>query len=167
MGNIIIKKLSDIIYNYDTNLIVFFAIANIIAFVACKVLLKSGNQILNPSGNLRFKTHADNQLGGKAAKSLQNYKTIVLTMYSVYANITAIFPLLGILGTVAALIHKSGNEDMLENLMVALETTLLGVFMAIISKCFDPVLSGAVEVFVEDADYVLRHTEIPEESNDK
>ena len=111
---------------------------------------------------MRFKTYADSKLDGETAKKLQYSKTMVLITYSIYANITAIFPLLGILGTVAALIYKSEEGDMMQNLMVALDTTLLGVFCAIVAKIFDPLLSGKVEVFVDDADYVLRHTEIPE-----
>ena len=62
---------------------------------------------------------------------------------------------MGILGTVAALV-KYSNETMMENFMVALGTTLLGVFSAILFKSTDAIISGPLDVFIENADYVIQ-----------
>ena len=84
---------------------------------------------------------------------------MLLVLYSTYANLAALFPLLGILGTVAALIMLSpnGGSDMMENLMVALGTTLLGAVFAVLFKILDSLLTGPIEVICDDVDYVLRN----------
>ena len=43
--------------------------------------------------------------------------------------------------------------------MVALSTTLLGVFCAIVFKGIDAGLSGPLDVIIEDADYVIHEYE--------
>ena len=78
--------------------------------------------------------------------------------YTWYANFTAIFPLLGILGTVAALVTYS-DETMMENFTVALSTTLLGVLCAIVFKGIDAEISGPLDVIIEDADSVIQEYE--------
>ena len=66
--------------------------------------------------------------------------------YSMYINITSIFPLLGILGTVLALLEMA--EDMTNvqmNFFAALTSTLWGLVFAIIYKLIDGRLSSIIE----------------------
>ena len=62
------------------------------------------------------------------------------------------------LGTVAALVTYS-DVTMMENFMVALSTTLLGVFFAIVYKVIDARLSGPMDVIIDKADYVIQDYE--------
>ena len=69
--------------------------------------------------------------------------------YSFFANFTASFPLLGMLGTVKALIGISGNMSQtdipIDQFFSALNTTLAGLIGAIVFKAvFDSILAPLV-----------------------
>lgn len=150
------KWIADLFYNFDTLIIYLFAIGNVYVFFKSKILLKSGNSMMYPQSNQRFGISADLTIDKDEVEKLQRKRNKLLKSYSLYANITAIFPLLGIIGTVASLVEVSNETNMMDNLMVALDTTLLGVFFAIIFKALDSFLSGPIEAFVDDADYAIR-----------
>ncbi len=137
------------------NLIIFiFAGINICVFVASLVLRTIGNSIRYPRGELVTGTAAKVQVSRKTGKKLRGIGRAMLVLYQVYANLTAVFPLLGIMGTVAALITISGSSDLMENLMVALTTTLNGVIWAIVFKCLDAILSAPLDSFLGVVDSV-------------
>ncbi len=153
------KALSSLFYNYDNHIIVFCAIINAVIFAVTILQIRNVQKILHPKSSVRFRTKVNSQITGEEAQKISTQKSILLFFYSSYANITAIFPLLGILGTVAALIKLSpnGSDDMMQNLMVALETTLLGAFFAVLYKFFDSVLSGPIQEICDDVDFVIRN----------
>ena len=67
-----------------------------------------------------------------------------LTFYTVFVNITAIFPLLGIFGTVWSLIPMVENlADMQQNFFAALTSTFWGLVFAIAFKLLDGFLLSA------------------------
>jgi Flagellar motor component len=71
-------------------------------------------------------------------------------LYSVFINLTAIFPLLGILGTVVSLLPMVANlADMQQNFFAALTSTFWGLVFAIVFKLLDGFLLSAV---IEDND---------------
>ena len=45
----------------------------------------------------------------------------------------------------------------MENLMVALDTTLLGAVCAVLYKVLDSLLSGTIEAICDDVDFVIRN----------
>ena len=153
------KGLSNLFYNYDIHIIVFCAVINAAIFAATILQIRKVQKILHPKSSIRFRTKVNSQITGEEAQRISTQKSILLFLYSSYANITAIFPLLGILGTVASLIKLSpnGSDDMMQNLMVALETTLLGAFFAVLYKFFDSLLSGPIEEICDDIDFVIRN----------
>ena len=66
--------------------------------------------------------------------------------YAVFVNLTGIFPLLGILGTVISLIPMvSDLENMQHNFHTALTSTFWGLVFAIIFKFLDGFLSARIE----------------------
>ena len=66
--------------------------------------------------------------------------------YSMYSNLTGIFPLLGILGTVIALIPMVQDmANMQTNFFVALTSTLWGLVFAIFFKVLDAMLAPRIE----------------------
>ena len=68
------------------------------------------------------------------------------SLYSVYVNVTAIFPLLGILGTVVSLLPMvSELADMQTNFFAALTSTFWGLVFAILFKLLDGFLSSRME----------------------
>lgn len=67
-------------------------------------------------------------------------------LYSIFANVTAIFPLMGILGTVVSLLPMVAElSDMQQNFFAALTSTFWGLVFAIIFKLLDGFLSARLE----------------------
>lgn len=148
------EGIAGFISEYDNLLIFIFAGINFGVFIASLVLKSKGNAIRYPKGELITGTAAKVQVSKETGKRLRDYGHKMLILYQIYANLTATFPLLGILGTVAALITVAESPDLMENLMVALTTTLNGVIFAIIFKCLDAVISAPLDSFLGVVDSV-------------
>jgi chemotaxis protein MotA len=159
------KSLSAVFYNFDIPIIVLCAFINLGVFIFALLQIRETKKILYPRSSIVYKTKANSEITGEEAQKLATKKSLLLFLYSSYANITAIFPLLGILGTVAALIllPPDGGEKMMENLMVALDTTLLGAVCAVLYKVLDSLLSGPIEAMCDDIDFVIRNYDDSEE----
>ncbi|MCL2362620.1 MAG: MotA/TolQ/ExbB proton channel family protein [Defluviitaleaceae bacterium] len=91
--------------------------------------------------------------------------------YSMYSNLTGIFPLLGILGTVIALIPMVQDmANMQHNFFVALTSTLWGLVFAIFFKVLDAMLAPRIERNNRGIDDYLDKLETsisPEDSHEK
>lgn len=67
-------------------------------------------------------------------------------LYSIFVNLTGIFPLLGILGTVVSLLGMvSDMENVTGNFYGALTSTFWGLVFAILFKFLDGVISAKIE----------------------
>ena len=91
---------------------------------------------------------------GAAAESLRAVdEEVVISMrnrserlYSIFINITGVFPLLGILGTVVSLLPMVANlADMQQNFFAALTSTFWGLVFAIVFKLLDGFLSSKMD----------------------
>ena len=163
----LINGIANIFYLYDNYIIFITAIINIIIWVRIRDKIKKGEKICTSVAVKRLGIKADESITDADKMAMKNVNKILLSMYSLYANITAIFPLLGIIGTVASLVRISENVDMMDNLMVALTTTLLGVFFAILFKTFDALISGKLEDILDDADFFIHQLEVKEGNEDE
>ena len=68
------------------------------------------------------------------------------SLYAIFVNVTAIFPLLGILGTVLSLLPMVADlNNMQMNFFAALTSTLWGLIFAILFKLLDGFLSARME----------------------
>lgn len=68
------------------------------------------------------------------------------SLYSIYINVTSVFPLLGILGTVVSLLPMVADlANMQLNFFAALTSTFWGLVFAIIFKLMDGFLSSRME----------------------
>lgn len=152
----IINTIAMIVYKYDLYVIIAVAILNVYVFWKAKKIVKEGEKCIYPSGNKRFRIKANIYSNREEIEKLQKGKVRALFWYSLYANLTAIFPLLGILGTVAALIQNSAETNMMDNLMVALNTTLLGIVFAVGFKVIDAAISSKLEEFADNVDDLIR-----------
>lgn len=152
-----VNLIASIFYKYDNYIIFLLFLANLAVFFWIKLVkIRTLESTLNPKGSKKWRVAVSADMSPQEAMKLEGVRDSLQTWYSFYANITAIFPLLGLLGTVAALIKYSSTTDMMENLMVALTTTLFGVFFAIVFKVLDPVISSKIDVCIDDANAVLR-----------
>ena len=96
--------------------------------------------------------------GGASGKEAENdisviRETDIVTMrnhtgklYSMFVNMTGIFPLLGILGTVVSLLGLVADDtDVTGNFYGALTSTFWGLIFAIIFKFIDGIISAKIE----------------------
>ena len=68
------------------------------------------------------------------------------SLYSLFVNLTGIFPLMGILGTVVSLLPMvSEMADMQQNFFAALTSTFWGLVFSIIFKLLDGFLTSRIE----------------------
>ncbi len=71
--------------------------------------------------------------------------------YSGFSMVIQIFPLLGILGTVAGLyVAMSQNQNIYEGVEFALSSTVLGIIFAVVFKVFDVILVSWFLNYIDD-----------------
>lgn len=88
-------------------------------------------------------------------------------LYSIFVNITGIFPLLGILGTVISLLGLvSDNTDVTGNFYGALTSTFWGIVFAIIFKFIDGLISAEIEDNEKSVELYLQRN-VPENTSRK
>ena len=93
-----------------------------------------------------------------------NLRKFSESLYAVFVNVTAIFPLLGILGTVISLIPMvSDMADMQQNFFAALTSTFWGLVFAITFKLLDGLLSSKIEDNDKNVDLLLSRKSKKEE----
>lgn len=156
-------RLANWVCGNDNKLMVILFIINLVAFVVLVLLKMIVYKLIHPTGDMRFNVPADMHLTKKRLQILSISKGGLIFGYTLYANLTAIFPLLGILGTVAALVTYESSEDMMKNLTIALATTLAGVFFAIIFKFLDSFIAGGIDILVGQIDYMSENSDTNEE----
>ena len=105
--------------------------------------------------NRRDGIQADLMLSDKDCELLRDSTSRASMMYSFFANITAVFPLLGILGTVVSLMNLSGTDDLSANFSSALLTTFLGLVSAIIFKLMDAGIAPRLERVLDESEYLI------------
>ena len=136
-------------WGYD--LIIF--IAAVLTAVMYFSLKKSANGLYNkmhltvfvPDGNLSRK-EADNDISGLRETDIVTMRNNMGKLYSIFVNLTGIFPLLGILGTVISLLGLvSDTNDITGNFYGALTSTFWGLVFAIIFKFLDGIISAKIE----------------------
>lgn len=160
------NKLMDILVNFlavmfcraGNWIIIVFAVINGFFYFRTQRAIKMADDMYNPKSDRVNGVSAKMKWSPEEISKLKGMRRGLVIKYAWYANITAIFPLLGILGTVAALVTYS-NVTMMENFMVALSTTLLGVLFAIFFKSIDAALSGPMDVIIDNADRVIQDYE--------
>lgn len=86
------------------------------------------------------------------------------SFYSIFANLTAIFPLLGILGTVVSLLPMVAElTDMQQNFFAALTSTFWGLVFAIIFKLLDGFLAARLEDNDKNVNLLLERRQLLKE----
>ncbi|MBR7039085.1 MAG: MotA/TolQ/ExbB proton channel family protein [Oscillospiraceae bacterium] len=121
---------------------------------------KEGRQ--RPLTEAQIREHEDRMVDLRGALELR---------YSLFVNLTSILPLLGMLGTVIALIGMSGNMDAAEvpvdQFFSALYTTAAGIVFAVANKMLDSVVSVKVAANAKEVDTLVErnHRRFSHEAN--
>ena len=109
----------------------------------------------------------------KEAKSVIDKEIIALRnkaelWYTWYVNISAIFPLLGILGTVIALIGMQGEAMTADSsFLLALTSTFWGLIFSITFKSLQTLIEAKLDEGVREAERCLGIAKDPEEKNEE
>ncbi len=98
--------------------------------------------------------------GRKNSKRLKDKDIITLRnkaegWYTWYVNISAIFPLLGILGTVIAIIGMDSFDSTDESFLIALTSTFWGLIFSILFKSLQTVIEAKLDDGVREAERCL------------
>lgn len=133
-------------------LIFILAILTTILYYRCIKTSRSLQKILLPKGNLAqgqrgvqsMFDHFTYYLNQEGEQRIIDQRQVMNQLYILFLNVTAIFPLMGLLGTVVSLIPMVGTND--TNLfMMALTSTFWGIVFAIIFKLANGQLQALVE----------------------
>ncbi len=129
-------------------------------FEVINVTKSTYDERVNLAGEIIKKEYSENIIDqAELEKNRDNYY-LEYSNYVVCSQIIAIFPLLGILGTVWGLVMGGIDADMLlEGLSTALYTTLAGLVASIILKFIDAVFVGKkinlIDAKFEKADAII------------
>ncbi len=147
------KKLFSVIFmnfwGYD--LIIF--IAAVLTGVIYYKLRESADKLYNkmhltvfvPDGGASGK-EAENDISVIRETDIVTMRNHTGKLYSMFVNMTGIFPLLGILGTVVSLLGLVADDtDVTGNFYGALTSTFWGLIFAIIFKFMDGIISAKIE----------------------
>lgn len=111
--------------------------------------------IVRPKSDRRSGVMAELTLKDEELAELMNCAEMASGWYSLFTNITAVFPLLGILGTVWSLMQLSGTENLAGSFMSALTTTFLGLICAILFKIADSFITARLDRALDESDYLI------------
>ncbi len=135
------------------------------------------NKIYILNNNLKDVEEIDDETAAITPDTIRKYETSfynICSWHEMLVQIIPIFPLLGILGTVAGLILEMQSGDMagmISSLDVALETTLWGLIFSIVLKGIDAVFPSRIiydaEVLLDDHYKKLSIAELFRDSQDK
>jgi chemotaxis protein MotA len=147
------KKMFSVIFmnfwGYD---LIIFLVA-VLTAVMFFYLRRSADELYNkmhltvfvPDGS-SSRREADNDISDLRETDLVQMRNHTGKLYSIFVNLTGIFPLLGILGTVVSLLGLvADSTDVTGNFYGALTSTFWGLIFAIIFKFLDGVISSRIE----------------------
>lgn len=139
-------------------------------FVKTWITSKTLYQVLNPDCWIPGGDRSLHEVQEKfACRSDETFETDIIklrrkmnTYYVIYENLTAVFPLLGLLGTVVSLLPLVSNMgDIVTGLFFsALTSTMWGIVFAIVFKALNGYLSSGIEDNEKNIEiYLQRNTD--------
>ena len=169
MGNSLLGVLADNFLSFD---FIIFLLAGLNLFILIKTSLYSKQlyKTLNPycwipggDTSLREIQEKFAQQKDKSSETdIVQLRRKMNTYYVIYENLTAIFPLLGLLGTVVSLLPLVGDmgEIVTGLFFSALTSTMWGIIFAIVFKALNGYLSSGIEDNEKNIEiYLQRNTD--------
>lgn len=135
--------------------IVIVGALNLVVFFLLKNKVKGLENIVYPKSDRRNEVQARLEITDKEIKRLNDISENSSFCYTLFSNITAIFPLLGIFGTVYSLMQLSDVDNISANFMSALKTTFWGLIFAIGYKLLDAFVVSKLDRALDEADYLI------------
>lgn len=138
-----------------TVIIILLSVFNIAVFVFELLTIKKLETIVRPKTDRRVGIEAKLKLSDEEIRALLNCVGKASGLYAFFTNLTAVFPLLGILGTVISLMSISGTADLSDNFSFALRTTFAGLIAAITFKIMDSFITARLDSVLDESDYLI------------
>lgn len=133
---------------YITWIIVAVGICNIIVFITVRSRIAELCSLVRSWTIYDFQAEISDDAG-----ELIKVSDSAAFWYTLYANITALFPLMGIFGTVCSLLNSTPGSDSAGSFFIALDTTVWGLVFAIGFKFADSFISSKLDRALDEADY--------------
>lgn len=146
--------------DFITVLIIIMGIANGGIYYVTWRSITSLQRLVHPKADRRNGINADLALSAEECAALGKSSDRASFFYTLFLNITAVFPLLGILGTVWSLMKLSGADDISASFGMALRTTLVGLIFAIVYKLADSLISPRLDRALDEADYLIHQHDL-------
>jgi len=147
-------------FDVITPFIVIIGIANVVLYMRAVSKTKNLDELVHPKSDRRIGMQANMTITDNDCEELIKSSNAAARSYTFFTNITAIFPLLGIFGTVISLMNASGADNLSVNFPMALRTTAAGLACAIIFKVLDATISSSLDRALDEADYLIhKHDE--------
>lgn len=158
-------------WGYDLIIFIAAVITGLIYFSlrksADRLYDKMHLTVFVPDGDLS-RLEADKDISGLRETDVVKMRNNMGKSYSIFVNLTGIFPLLGILGTVVSLLGLvSDTSDVTGNFYGALTSTFWGLVFAIAFKFLDGIISAKIEdneknvaLFLERNNTFNKHTSL-------
>ena len=122
-----------------------FAVYHFLKKSADKLYKKMHLTVFVPDGGTS-RREADRDISGMREQDVVAMRNHTGKLYSLFVNLTGIFPLLGILGTVISLLGLVADDtNVTGNFYGALTSTFWGLVFAIIFKFLDGIVSAKIE----------------------
>ena len=153
-------------FTFDTIIILIGALNGFI-YIFTRINAKKVSDSLTVSQNMSLPIFTPLELGPVKLQELDRRCKAAERSYSLFVSITSMFPLIGILGTVFALMTLVGGEASYatqESFFVALTSTFWGVLFAIIYRFADATVSTRIQ---SNSDEVTRLKHREEEKQRK
>ena len=112
-------------------------------------------------GRRRSREDARDELANLRESDVVSMRAKMGSLYSVFINITGIFPLLGILGTVTSLLGLVNDmSDVQGSFYAALTSTAWGIIFSIVFKGLDSFISPKIEENEKDVELFLNRNSV-------
>lgn len=141
--------------DFITVLIILLGIGNGGVYYITWRLIDNLQKLVHPKADRRNGIKADLAITAEEAAALSKSSDKASFFYTLFLNITAVFPLMGILGTVMSLMKLTGADDISANFGMALRTTLWGLIFAIVFKLLDSMISPRLDRALDESDYLI------------
>ncbi len=152
-------------FGFDIIIFVVMAINAIFFGQSVKKAKKLNGYFLidGSKANKHRKKYNMEQNGTLDEDEIRNLRKAAVTWYNIFVNVTSLFPLLGILGTVWSLLNMlkiGANFD--SGFYAALTSTFWGLVFAIIFKAIEFIPASILEAGEREADHAFERIEFEE-----
>ncbi len=154
-------------FKFDFIIFIVFAANTVFLkkYIASAKKLNKYFIISGSKANKRRKKYNMKQNGALDEDEIRNLRKSAVIWNNIFVNVTSLFPLLGILGTVWSLLNMLDSDANFDSgFYAALTSTMWGLVFAIIFKAAESYPASILEAGEREADHAFERIEFDEKS---